>query len=71
MEAILDGPGPPGRLVAADVGAGTGISAQALADRGVRVIAVEPGDAMRRPATPHSRVTWVAGTVGATGLRSR
>ena len=41
-----------------------------LADRGVRVVAVEPGDAMRRAATPHGRVTWVAGTAAATGLRS-
>jgi SAM-dependent methyltransferase len=34
------------------------------------VIAVEPGDAMRRAAAPHPRVTWVSGKAEATGLRS-
>ena len=70
MEAILDGLGPPDRLVAADTGAGTGISARLLGDRGVRVVAVEPGDAMRRAAAIHPQVSWVSGTAEATGLRS-
>jgi precorrin-6B methylase 2 len=43
VRAILAGLGPPERLVAADVGAGTGISARLLGDEGVRVVAVEPG----------------------------
>ena len=47
IAAILDGLGPPGQLVAADIGAGTGISARLLGDAGVRVIAVEPGEEMR------------------------
>ena len=68
VDAILDGLGPPGRLVAADVGAGTGISARLLGDRGVRVIAVEPGEAMRRAAAPHPNVVWAAGRAEATGL---
>ena len=34
-------------LVAADIGAGTGISARLLAKRGVRVFAIEPNEAMR------------------------
>ena len=71
VRAILEGLGPPGRLVAADVGAGTGISARLLGEQGVRVVAVEPGEAMRRAATPHPNVTWVAGRADATGLCSQ
>jgi SAM-dependent methyltransferase len=70
VDAILEGLGPVGRLVAADVGAGTGISARLLAARGVSVVAVEPGGAMRMAATPHPKVVWVAGKAEATGLRS-
>src|SRR5262245_33155757 len=70
VQAILDGLGPPERLVAADIGAGTGISARLLADRGVRVLAVEPGDAMRSAAAPHPNGSWVGGRADATGLRS-
>jgi SAM-dependent methyltransferase len=71
VHAILDGLGPLERVVAADVGAGTGISARLLGDRGVRVIAVEPGEAMRRAAAPHANVVWVAGRAEATGLASQ
>ncbi len=70
IDAILDGLRPPERLLAADVGAGTGISARLLGDRGVRVIAVEPGEAMRGAAAPHARVSWIAGRAESTGLRS-
>jgi SAM-dependent methyltransferase len=69
VRAILEGLGPPQRVVAADVGAGTGISARLLGDAGVRVIAVEPGDAMRRAADAHPNVRWIAGRADATGLR--
>jgi SAM-dependent methyltransferase len=68
--AIIDGLGDPPALTAADVGAGTGISARLLADRGVQVIAVEPGAAMRAAAAPHPRVRWIAGRADATGLVS-
>jgi SAM-dependent methyltransferase len=71
VHAILDGLGPAGRLVAADVGAGTGISARLLGERGVRVLAVEPGEAMRRAVAPHPNVAWVAGRAEATGLCSQ
>ena len=71
LDAILYGLGPPERLVAADVGAGTGISARLLGDRGVRAIAIEPGEAMRRAAGPHPNVAWVAGRAEATGLASQ
>ena len=71
VAAILEGLGPPGRLIAADIGAGTGISARLLGGHGVRVIAVEPGEAMRRAAAPDPNVAWVAATAEATGLRSQ
>ena len=68
IDWILEGVGPPATLVAADVGAGTGISARLLGDRGVRVLAIEPGVKMRGAAAAHPRVTWVGGTAEATGL---
>ena len=70
IDCILEGLGSPDRLVAADVGAGTGISARLLGDRGVHVLAVEPGEAMRGAAAPHPNVTWLGGTAEATGLAS-
>ncbi len=47
IDAILAGLGPPEEVRAVDVGAGTGIGAKLLADRGVRTIAVEPNAEMR------------------------
>jgi SAM-dependent methyltransferase len=70
IDGILEGLAPPERLIAADVGAGTGISARLLGDRGVRVLAVEPGVAMRGAAALHPKVTWIGGTAEATGLGS-
>ena len=68
IDYILDGLGDSTKLIAADVGAGTGISSRALAERGVRVIAVEPNAAMRASAEEHERVEWRDGTAEATGL---
>jgi SAM-dependent methyltransferase len=68
IDAILGGLARPASLVAADVGAGTGISSRMLADRGVRVEAVEPNAAMRAAAARHPRVTWRDGTAERTGL---
>ena len=55
----------------ADIGAGTGISAQ-LASTGARVIAVEPNDDMRAEAEKRfagaSNVSVLAGTAEATGI---
>ncbi len=51
-----------------DVGAGTGIWTALLAARGLRVIALEPNEAMRAAAPELSRVSWQAGTAEATGL---
>jgi SAM-dependent methyltransferase len=68
IDALLDGLGPPEQIVAADVGAGTGISSRLLGDRGVRVVAIEPGGTMRGAAEPHANVSWMAGRAEATGL---
>lgn len=69
IDAILRGVAEPSRLVAVDVGAGTGISARMLADRGTRVIAIEPNETMRLAASPHDRVEWRNGRAEETGLR--
>jgi SAM-dependent methyltransferase len=68
VDAILQGLEPATRLRAADIGAGTGISARLLAARGVHVIAVEPGLDMRTAAQPDPNVVWVDGRAEATGL---
>jgi SAM-dependent methyltransferase len=68
IDAILEGLGELGRLVAADVGAGTAISARQLGDLGVHVVAVEPGAVMRAAADAHPNVRWVSGRAEATGL---
>ena len=47
IDQILEGLAPPSQLIAADIGAGTGISTRQLAERGVNVIAIEPNAAMR------------------------
>jgi SAM-dependent methyltransferase len=70
IDHVLEGLGPPELLIAADVGAGTGISSRQLADRGLEVIAVEPNEAMRAAAEPHPRVAWQEGTAEATGVAS-
>lgn len=65
---ILAGLDDPSNLSAADIGAGTGISAHLLADQGVTVWAIEPNAAMRQAAEPHPRITWQAGQAETTGL---
>ena len=68
IDAALAGLGDPHGLTIADVGAGTGISSRLFAERGVRVIAIEPNGPMREAAQPHARVRWIDGTAEATGL---
>ncbi len=68
IDVVLNGLGDSSKLLAADIGAGTGISARALADRGVRVIAIEPNAAMRAAAEPHPGVTWRDASAEATAL---
>jgi SAM-dependent methyltransferase len=52
----------------ADIGAGTGIFTRLLSDRGLRVVAVEPNEDMRRQAEELPGVTWVQGTFERTTL---
>lgn len=68
IDAIFSGINSSGQQVAADIGAGTGIGARLLADRGVRVLAIEPNADMRLSATPHERVAFLAGTAEAIPL---
>jgi SAM-dependent methyltransferase len=68
VAAILDGLGPPAALVAADIGAGTGIASRLLADEGVNILAIEPNAAMRAAFTAHPRVVLRDATAEATGL---
>jgi len=68
LGAMLEGLGEPSRIVAADVGAGTGIAARALAELGPRVFAIEPNAAMRSKAAPHPRVEWRDARAEATAL---
>src|SRR4030095_8105374 len=67
---VLSGLAGPAGLTAADVGAGTGISARQLADRGVRVHAIAPNAGMRHAAIPLPLVSWHAGMAEGTGLPS-
>jgi SAM-dependent methyltransferase len=70
IDCLLGGLGPPGALAVADVGAGTGISSRLIADRGARVVAVEPGERMRRAAAPHPGVSWVGARAEALALQA-
>lgn len=51
---------PTGSFVA-DIGAGTGNYTNALAERGLRMVAVEPSPVMRAQAIPRSQVRWLEG----------
>jgi SAM-dependent methyltransferase len=65
---ILEGFDRPSQLVAADIGAGTGIASRLLAERGIRVIAIEPNVEMRQVAEPHPLVKHQEATAAATHL---
>jgi SAM-dependent methyltransferase len=67
IDAVLEGLGAPAELRAVDIGAGTGISARLLADRGVRVIALEPNPHMRA-AIGDARIDARDALATATGL---
>jgi SAM-dependent methyltransferase len=69
LDFALDGLAASRPLIAADIGAGTGISSRLLADRGFRVFAIEPNRAMRESAEAHRGVTFMDGTAEATGLK--
>ena len=69
---LRDGCGVGPGSVVADVGAGTGISTQVVADLGAEVVAIEPNDAMREAAEHRfagsSLVRVTNGSAEATGL---
>jgi len=62
IDALLRGLGPENQLIVADVGAGTGISANLLAERVASVVAVEPNASMRERAESRPNVRWEDGT---------
>jgi len=68
IDCVLEGLGDPSTLVAADLGAGTGILSRLLADRGATVLAVEPNAQMRRAAAAHQRVRWIEASAEVTTL---
>lgn len=71
IDAILAGLGEPSQLTSADIGAGTGISSRLFAERGVRVLAIEPNAEMRQAAATHTLVEFRDGTSEATNLPDR
>jgi SAM-dependent methyltransferase len=62
IDTILAGLNSPEQLVAADIGAGTGIGSRLLAERGIQVIAIEPSVDMRTAAQLHAQVRFRDGT---------
>ena len=60
---------PHGSTIA-DIGAGTGNYANALADSGYKVIAIEPSKNMRNQTTPNKEVTWLSGIAESIPLRN-
>jgi SAM-dependent methyltransferase len=68
IDCILAGLNRTNSVIAADIGAGTGISSRLLADRGIKVIAIEPNKAMRQVAAAHPLVEWRDGSAEATSL---
>lgn len=65
---ILAGLDNSTQLIAADIGAGTGISSRLLTEHGVRVLAIEPNKEMRQAAELHELVEFREGTAEATNL---
>ncbi|MBW4511383.1 MAG: class I SAM-dependent methyltransferase [Scytonematopsis contorta HA4267-MV1] len=68
IDKILEGLATPSQLLAVDIGAGTGISSRLIAEKGVRVIAIEPNTAMREAGEAHPRVEFRSGSAEATNL---
>ena len=56
IDAIVAGLGCAPEPIAADLGAGTGISSRQLAERGIFVYAVEPNEEMRLRIPAHPRI---------------
>lgn len=68
IDTILNGLSSKSQIVAADVGAGTGIGSRLLAEQGVYVFAIEPNLEMRQAADPHPLVEFCDATGERTDL---
>ena len=68
IAAILDRLPDSLQLIAADIGAGTGIASRQLAEQGIKVIAVEPNEAMIQQHESHPLVEFKLGTAENTTL---
>jgi SAM-dependent methyltransferase len=68
INIILEGLAPASEIIAADIGAGTGIASRLLAEKDINVIAVEPNTAMREAAEPHPNVEFRNGSAEITNL---
>lgn len=68
IDTILQGLGEPAQLTAADIGAGTGIASRLLAERGIRVFAIEPNASMQGAAQSHPLVAFRDATAEQTSL---
>lgn len=66
VDAVLEGVEAGACVI--DLGAGTGIFSRLLAERGVRVVAVEPNAEMREKGAADGRLEWHDGTAERTGL---
>ncbi|MBE9114976.1 class I SAM-dependent methyltransferase [Lusitaniella coriacea LEGE 07157] len=58
IDCILNSLQDIAQPIAADVGAGTGISSRLLAERGIKVFAIEPNLAMQECAVPHPLIEF-------------
>jgi SAM-dependent methyltransferase len=74
IDTALSADGDQTKKVIADIGCGTGISSRLFAERGFRVVGLEPNDDMRRKAesdaTYGGNLTYVGGTAEKTGFDS-
>ena len=68
IDKVLSGLGLRSQIVAADIGAGTGIASRQLAEKGIKVFAVEPNAEMRQAAISHPLIEFCDGTAEATNL---
>lgn len=59
------------QILAADIGAGTGISSRQLAEKGVRVIAIEPNLAMQEASQAHPLIEFRDGNAQETQLADK
>lgn len=65
---IISGFENPSELVAADIGAGTGIGSRMLAEEGINVIAIEPNIKMKNAAKSHPLIEFREAAAETTNL---